>query len=284
MNPDSHPIAVITGGSAGLGLSIAQTLVRAGYDVFLVGRNNERLEAAAEELRTNVSGNESVTVLASDVTQDHQVQEVFRKIHSHAGRLDVLVNCVGVSDRGLVENLSADRLQELITLNVTTSLLCSQAAIPMLEETSGVIVNIGSLAGKVGARYIGGYSAAKHALAGLTQQLRLELRPRGIHVAMVSPGPIRRDDDGTRYESQVDATLPSQASAPGAGTRIKGLDPEVVAAAVLRCIQRRSPDIVLPGHLRVLIAIGHLFPRLGDWLLVRFTSTPPDGCRQADET
>ena len=112
-----------------------------------------------------------------------------------------------------------------------------------------------------------------HGLAGMTQQMRLELRPRGIHVGLVSPGPIARDDAGRRYTESIDASIPEQASAPGGGTRLKGLAAERVADAVLRCIRHRAADIVLPGYLRILIAIGHAFPRLGDWLLIKFTSS-----------
>ena len=133
--------------------------------------------------------------------------------------------------------------------------------------------NIGSLAAKVGARYIGGYAIAKHALAGMTQQLRLELKPRGIHVGLVNPGPIQRSDAGQRYRDSIDDRLPAQAAAPGGGARLKGLPPQRVADAVMGCISRRRPDVVLPRHLRLLIGIGHLIPRLGDWLLMKFTSS-----------
>jgi hypothetical protein len=172
----------------------------------------------------------------------------------------------------LIENLPPERLEDLLCQNVLTTLLCSQAAIPMLEASVGAIVNIGSLAAKVGSRYIGGYATAKHALAGMTQQMRLELKPRGIHVGLVSPGPIRREDAGERYKESIDPSMPGQASAPGGGTRLKGLAPQRVADAVVRCIKRRVPDIVLPGYMRILIAVGHAFPSFGDWLLLKFTS------------
>jgi hypothetical protein len=107
----------------------------------------------------------------------------------------------------------------------------------------------------------------------MTQQLRLELKPRGIHVALLSPGPIRRDDAGQRYRDAIQEGLPAQAAEPGGGTRLKGLPPERVARAVVRCLHRRTADVVLPGHLRILIAVGHAFPRLGDWLLLKFTSS-----------
>ena len=275
MTNKSQKVAIVTGGSSGLGFAIAKAFDAAGYQTIIVGRNTERLTSAAEELSCVPSSNSPVIAMKADVCDIGDVTNLMNNVIAQCQRLDVLVNCVGASDRGLIENLQADRLRELIDQNVVTSLLCSQAAIPLLEKTSGAIVNIGSLGGKVGARYIGGYGAAKHALTGLTQQLRLELRPRGIHVALVNPGPIRRSDEGTRYQSRIDDSLPDQATAPGAGARVRGLDRDKVAGAVVRCVENRWPDLILPSHLRLLIAIGHLFPRLGDWLLLKFTSGKP---------
>ena len=265
------PLAVIAGASAGLGLVIARTILSRGYDVVIVGRDESRLETARQSLASEFA-KARVTALPADLTAPDQVTELVNRCQSLAAPLTALVNVTGGSDRGLTEELTPHRLHQLLDQNVTTALLCSQAFLPMLRESRGVIVNVGSLASKVGARYLGGYPAAKHALAGLTQQMRLELRPSGIHVALVSPGPIRRDDAGTRYADRVSGDLPGQATAPGAGTRVKGLDPERVAAAVVRCIERRTPDIILPSYLRLLVAIGHAFPRLGDWLLIKFTS------------
>ncbi|TWT83206.1 putative oxidoreductase [Planctomycetes bacterium CA13] len=263
------PVAIITGGSSGLGKAIAETFLAAGFAIVIVGRNQARLELAREELATRGSA----VIVVADVSTEAGAAKINAAAQQHFGRLDVLINCVGASDRGLAENLSTDRLDELVKQNVHTALLCSDAALPLLEISGGVIVNIGSLAAKVGARYLGGYCIAKHALAGLTQQMRLELKPRGVHVALVNPGPIQRSDAGSRYQSQIDDNVPSQAARPGGGTKLKGLPPEKVAAAVLRCVTHRCPDVVLPGYLRILIAVGHLSPRLGDWLLLKFSSS-----------
>lgn len=268
MNDNERPVALITGGSAGLGLVIAQKMVASGYGVMIVGRNEQRLQEACRTL----SPSGTAKCIVADVSEAADVNRLVQITIQEFERIDVLVNCVGTSDRGFVENLSTDHLDGLLRQNVMTALLCCQAALPHLEKSSGVIVNIGSLAGKVGARYIGGYATAKHALSGMTQQLRLELKPRGVHVALVSPGPLRRDDAGNRYSDAVDPSLPAQAGAPGGGTRLSGLPPERVAEAVLRCVRKRCPDIILPKYLRLLIAIGHCSPRLGDWLLLKFTS------------
>ncbi|WP_442507876.1 SDR family NAD(P)-dependent oxidoreductase [Novipirellula sp. SH528] len=268
---DKSPVVLVTGGSGGLGLVIARTFLGAGYRVVIAGRDTTRLETA----KTSLAHNRHVATACCDVTEKQGAEHAVQTAVSQFSRLDVLVNCVGTSDRGLAENLTLERLDELIRQNVHTALLCSVAAIPQLEIREGVIINIGSLASKVGARYLGGYVTAKHALAGLTQQMRLELKPRGIHVGLVNPGPIRREDAGARYQSRVeeDKNVPAAAAKPGGGTKIKGLAPESVATAVLNCVRYRRPDMVLPRYLRLLIAVGHISPRLGDWLLLKFTSS-----------
>lgn len=286
--------AVVTGGSSGLGLAIAETLLRAGYRVALIGRDHDRLRQAIGQLRgsgdgagantaqglaegSTVPDDEQLFGVAADVTDPSSVRDAFGEIERRWSSLDVLVNCVGQSDRGRVEALTPERLRALFDVNVTSALLCSQAALPMLRESRGTVVNIGSLAGKFGTRYMGGYCAAKHALAGLTQQMRLEWSEAGVHVALIHPGPIRRAEAQPRY--QVDSeSLPASASLPAGGARLRGLSPDWVAEEVLRCIRRRRTEVILPRHVRLLACLAAAFPTLGDRVLLRFTGgrTGPD--------
>jgi NAD(P)-dependent dehydrogenase (short-subunit alcohol dehydrogenase family) len=266
------PVVVITGGSAGLGVAIAEAFLAEGFEVVIVGRDHQRLEQAFEKLVSVDKGSAGRPCwLVADVSQRESVDRLFADVQLRFGRLDVLVNCVGMSDRGRVEDLSGNRVHELIDANVVSTLFCSQAALPLLRQSGGVIVNIGSLAAKVGARYLGGYCLAKHALAGLTQQMRLEWRDYGVHVAMVNPGPIQRDDAGKRYAS-APGGIPDSARLPAGGAKLKGLAPDVVANAVVQAAKQRTVDKILPGYLRLLVAIGHAMPRLGDWILLKFTS------------
>ncbi len=278
-----QPVAIVTGGSAGLGLEIVRALLTAGYAVVMVGRDRQRLSQGQADLLaqhpelagigiTEVAG-DRLTVWAGDVSQADQISGLIEQTTLIHGRLDVLVNCVGVSDRGRVDDLTPQRVHELIDANVVTALLCSQAALPLLAASGGSVINIGSLAARVGAPFLGGYPLAKHALAGLTQQMRQEWQPRGVHVGLLNPGPIRRSDAGKRYTLDQ-ANLPDHVAQPAGGAKVKGLPPERVAAAVVRMIRTRQPDVVLPAHLRLLVAIGHACPRLGEWLLGRFTSRP----------
>jgi NAD(P)-dependent dehydrogenase (short-subunit alcohol dehydrogenase family) len=264
-------VAVISGASSGLGESIAVAFLADGYRVVITGRDAARLTDAQNRIAMSVAGAETrISPIVCDATNQESVRDCFGKIAAEMGRLDVLVNCVGRSDRGQIENLALDRFRELIDANVVSTLLCSQAALPLLRQSRGVVVNIGSLSSKVGARYLGGYSAAKHALAGLTQQMRLEWLPMGVHVGLVNPGPIRRPDAGKRYSAAA-GDLPESAKLPAGGAKLRGLDPQRVAAAVLRCAKRRQKDVIMPGYLRLMVAIGHAFPAVGDWLLLRFT-------------
>ncbi len=269
-----RPVAIVTGASAGLGLTIAKTFLHAGYDVVGVARDSHRLTSAADSIHAAGGSPEAgrFVSMAADVSVGESVEQLFAKIALEFGRVDVLINCVGQSDRGTIMTLTKNRLNELFRTNVVSALLCSQAALPLLQESHGVIVNIGSLGAKVGARHLGGYPAVKHALAGMTQQMRLEWRELGVHVALVSPGPIRRSDSGTRYDAKsIDTALPDNAWQPGGGTSVRGLDPQWVANQILIVVKRRTPDLVLPRYVRLLIAIGHLIPRLGDRLLLWMT-------------
>ena len=158
MVSDRSPVALVTGGSAGLGFVIARKLLDAGYSVVIVGRDSGRLNDAMGRLDPEGvlgrSGNaeQSLACFSCDLTDATAVEQLIADTLNALERLDVLVNCVGASDRGLIETLEAERAEFLFQQNVITALLCSQKSLNALEATQGVIVNIGSLASKVGAR------------------------------------------------------------------------------------------------------------------------------------
>ncbi|MEM9825704.1 MAG: SDR family NAD(P)-dependent oxidoreductase [Planctomycetota bacterium] len=260
---------LVVGGSSGLGEVIAGVLAGRGERVMIVGRDTKRLAEAADRIRTEFATD--VQCFAADVAQAGDADRAVQAAVNAWDGLDVLVNVVGASDRGTLQQLCPDQLQHSFEANVLTTLRCCQAAAEALAQSRGVVVNIGSLAGKVGARFLGGYNIGKHGVTALTQQLRMEWHDRGVHVGVVHPGPIRRDDAGMRYQDRLGDDVPESAAAPGGGTRVKGLDPAVVAKAVLRIIDRRDYEIILPRYLRFLIVLGNLSPKLGDWMLRKFT-------------
>jgi short-subunit dehydrogenase len=263
----SRPVALVTGGSAGFGKELASAALAAGFRVVITGRTRTHVDAVARELGAECHG------YAADATDPQAMLELARWLDTTLGRLDLLINNVGMSDRGRAAELPWSRVEALMLANVGASLITTQACLPLLQRSRGVIVNIGSLASRVGARFLGGYPLAKHALAGWTQQLRLELADQGIHVMLACPGPLRRTDANHRYQDQVATSgLPASATRPGGGTSFGSLEPASAARRIVRDAQRRRPELILPGWLRPLVALGHLWPPLGDWIVRRLTS------------
>jgi short-subunit dehydrogenase len=184
--------------------------------------------------------------------------------------LDVLVNNVGRSTRGRILDVTPDELRDLMELNFLAAVQTTRAAASHLIAARGHIVNIGSLAAKSASRYLGGYPPSKFALAGYTQQLRLELAGEGVHVLLVCPGPIAREDAGSRYDEQA-ADLPQEARRPGGGVRVKAISPDDLAGRIVKACERRRPELVVPAKARLLFALAQLWPSLADRILLRST-------------
>ena len=262
--------AVVCGASAGLGHALAEQLlqVRVGRLVVLA-RGPAVLEAsqrwADEFTETEVTG------LTTDVCDIKQLNESAKSIQTRMGEVDLIINAVGRSDRGTLTELNPERLQDLFDVNVVSSLNVLQHLGPLLRRPNGKLVLIGSLASLFAPRFLGGYAIAKHALAGLAQQARLELAEQGIDVTLVCPGPIARVDAGQRY-ADTNEGLPAAALQPGGGAQIKGLDGPVLARQILRAAAKGQPILVRPRSARLLWTVSSLSPALGDWILRKKTS------------
>jgi len=265
----THPywqnkVVLVTGGSSGLGRVIAETFHRAGAKLALVALEQPDVEKAAAEI-----GNETLPIHA-DITRQDDVDRVFETVKAHFSQLDVLVNNAGRSMRGTVLDTTPEQFQALFDLNVLGTVRCTRAAVPMLLERKGHIVNIGSLAAKSAIKYVGAYPVSKFAVAAYSQQLRLELGPEGLHVLLVCPGPIRRENERL-YPLEGLERLPESARKPGAGVKVRRIDPNVLAQKILTYCERRKPELVMPGKARLLFALSQLMPSLGDWILKRST-------------
>jgi NAD(P)-dependent dehydrogenase (short-subunit alcohol dehydrogenase family) len=261
-------VVLVTGSSSGLGRALAETFARSGARVVLSARSADALELAADDLRALGA---QVLAIPADVTQSDQVDSLIDQTIKHFGRLDVLVNNVGRSTRGKLIETTPEEFAELMDINFLSAVRCTRAAAPHLIRSRGHLVNIGSLSGKSASRYVGAYSATKFALAAYTQQLRLELQPQGVHVLLVSPGPIAREDRAPRHADRLEG-LPARAAKPGAGVRISPVRPEKLSQAILKACRRRQPELIYPPLARLFIAVIQLFPRLGDWLVRKMTA------------
>jgi uncharacterized protein len=267
MDSWQNKVVLVTGGSSGLGRVIAEAFAEAGAKLAIVGLERPQVDQAAQEMQ---AGGRDVLGLHADITRQEDVDRLFAQTLERFGRLDVLVNNAGRSMRGKVLDTTPEQFRELMELNLIALVRCTRAAVPHLLRQQGHVVNIGSLAAKSAARWVGAYPATKFAVAAYSQQLRLELGPQGLHVLLVCPGPIQRKD-ARLYPLEGLEDVPQSARAPGAGVQVQAIAPQELAQAILRACQRRQPELVVPAKARLLFALSQLWPSLGDWIVRRRT-------------
>jgi NAD(P)-dependent dehydrogenase (short-subunit alcohol dehydrogenase family) len=269
MNFWKDKVVLVTGGSSGLGRVIADAYCQAGAKLAIVGLEAPQVEQAAKEMQ---AAGGDVLGIAANITKQEDVDRLFAEVLQHFGRLDVLVNNAGRSMRGKVLDTTPEQFRDLMELNFIALVRCTRAAIPHLLKQRGHIVNIGSLAAKSAARWVGAYPATKFAVAAYSQQLRLELGPEGLHVLLVCPGPIERKD-ARLYPLAGLEDVPESARAPGAGVQVHAIPPQQLAQSILQACEQRRPELVVPGKARLLFAISQLWPTFGDWIVRRKTGT-----------
>lgn len=182
----SARIALVTGGGRGIGRESALALARAGIDVAVLARSEAQIAAVAGEVRA--IGRRALAV-PCDVTDAKAVAASVERVQRELGPVDVLVNNAGVAKSAPFLRTDDALWEELLAVNLTAPFRFARAVVGgMLERGWGRIVNVASIAAKVGAAYIAAYTASKHGLLGLTRALAVEVAPKGITVNAVCPG------------------------------------------------------------------------------------------------
>jgi NAD(P)-dependent dehydrogenase (short-subunit alcohol dehydrogenase family) len=172
--------ALITGGSSGIGLAIGRMLRDEGYELTLASRRPERVQAAAEEL--------GAVAVAADVGNAEDCERLVAEHRERFGRIDVLVNSAGIGIAGRVEDLPAKHFDLQVGVNLRGLFLVTQAAIPLLRESHGWIVNLASIAGTLPTPGLATYGATKAAVISLTRSLNEELDSDGVRAIAICPG------------------------------------------------------------------------------------------------
>lgn len=249
-------VVLVTGASSGIGRETALGFAAAGADVVLVARNAAALAKVATAARKH-----GVKALAipTDVTRPASVKACFRKALARFGRIDVVVNNAGVMIPAQVVDIRAEDLQQMLDVNLFGALWVMRSAVTaMRAQGGGSIVNVASLAGRRGFSPLGGYSATKFALVGLTEALRTELVGEPVHVALVMPGVIDTP--------MAEAALADPETA-GAWPRALNMPPAWVVWSIFAAVRFRLAEVAVPPGGALLEKLASLAPGTTDTVL-----------------
>ena len=234
-------VAIVTGASSGIGLSVARLLVAQGARVALVARTAATLEKEARAL------GDAAVAFPLDVQDLAGLEALPGRVVDRFGRLDIVVNNAGLNHRGSIDTLTPQQLADIITTNLTAPIVLTRAALPHLAR-GGSIIQVASIAGMVPVPGEATYSASKAGLRAFARAVASDLESRDIHVGCVCPGPV-----DTGFLGDL-ATVPDLVLSQPMVTA------DEVAAEILRCIAERTDEIALPRRSGRLATMAYLMP------------------------
>ncbi len=187
-----NKVAIITGGTRGIGYAIAKKYLENKAKVIIFGSKMETVEKALKSLKEE-NVNFEVNGYAPNLTSESEVKDTFKKIKEEYGHIDILVNNAGVSSSTPIDSYTMEEYDKVANLNIKSVFVCSKEIVPYLTETKGVILNTSSMVSIYGQPAGVMYPASKFAVNGMTKSLARELAPKGIRVNAVAPGITNTD-------------------------------------------------------------------------------------------
>jgi len=228
-------VAIVTGGACGIGKTISQTLAKEGAHVIVCDIDYGLAQNTVNDIKNQGF---AASVVRMDVSCGEEVKRVFKNILNKFTRIDILINNAGICSLIPIEDITEEEWDRIMNVNLKGTFLCSQAVLkPMMNQKSGKIVNIASIAGKVGGILTGAhYSASKAGVICLTKSLALRLAPYKINVNAVAAGPIKSQMTDT-FPPDKRAKLAQSIPLGGFG------EPQDVANAVLFLVSNKAKYI-----------------------------------------
>jgi short-subunit dehydrogenase len=240
-------VAIVTGASSGIGAQLARDLAGRGMRVALVARRADRLQTLAGELGR--AGSDTM-VAAADVADRAAVERTVAAVHERWRRIDLLVNNAGIGAHVLFRNQDVAEIEHMLRVNVLGVVYATKAVLPtMIAQRAGWVVNVSSIAGKLGQPDEAVYSATKFAVSGLSEGLGYELAPLGIHVMAVHPGLI----DTEMLTPEVMARMPR-------GAARSMIPASAFTAELLRALERGRRDVTIPRYMGLGAVMRLLLP------------------------
>ncbi len=246
-------VVLITGASQGIGAACAGEFARAGAKLSLTARSEERLQQVAERLRRVAPAGALVT--AGDLTSDADRRQIVEQTVERFGGIDILINNAGAGLYLPSWNAPLEEVRWLMELNFFAALALTQLAVAQMRaRRGGLIVNVGSVAGKVPLPWMTIYSASKYGLGALTEGMRMELRRDGIRTMTVCPGYVKT----AFHENARGGAIPESV----ARARRFAITAEQCATAIRRGVERDARTVVTPRAAWFLVVAMRLFPGL----------------------
>lgn len=237
-------VAVVTGSSSGIGFETSLALAREGYYTFATMRDTKKGNLIKETAKKE---NLKLEILELDVDKSESVQNAINKIIKEKNRIDVLVNNAGYGLFGCLEDISMNELKAQFETNFFGAVRLSQAVIPLMrKQKSGIIVNVSSVAGRIGFPVSPAYISSKFALEGLSESMRYELSPFGINVIIIEPGVIKTNFmSSTKKSIKPDSVYRDITNKVISGITMMaemGTSPQEVARTITNAIKSENPQ------------------------------------------
>jgi 3-dehydrosphinganine reductase len=241
MNKYNGKLALITGGSSGIGLALASSLAKYGAHVVILARDAEKLTKAQEAIKlARASDSQKVITVQADVSKTTEINPLIQQLMQSEGTPDYLFNCAGVARPGLFAEMDPDHYRWMMDINYFGTVNVIKAVIPgMIQRKSGHITNISSIVGFLGMYGYTAYAASKFAVRGMTDSLRTELHPHGIKLSIVYP-----PDTKTPQLEEETPYKPPVLVATEEGSEV--MSAEAVANQILKSVSRNR-YVITPG-------------------------------------
>jgi short-subunit dehydrogenase len=273
-------IALITGGSRGLGLEIARQICAKGGKVALIARDSEELERAKTELDRFAT---EVLTIQCDLLETAQIQSAVQQTLQRFSKIDILINNAGIIEIGPVEHMQLKDFDRAMRLHFWAPFILYLLIAPHMRANGGRIVNISSIGGRIAVPHMAAYSASKFALTGFSDAIRTELARDNIFVTTVTPG-LMRTGSHIHAKFKGDHAAEYQWFDWSRKIPFASISVERAARKILNACGRGKPNLVMPWSAYFIIAANALFPTLtARAMKIVNRSMPPRVSKSGDE-